>query len=161
MSCPYCQGPSIRKGMRQGAQQLRCTRCGRYHRASYRYAAHAPGTDKRLVALTKEGCGIRSISRLLGISTTTVGSVRAKEALAKCWRTTLRQTSTSTNTWPGLKEVRAATCPTAEPLKSRSPRRRGGHTGLKSTVVDACASRPVDEHRLVVFSRRALLPGAA
>lgn len=72
MTCPYCQGRCIRKGMRQGTQQVRCTGCGRYHRTAYRYKAHQPGTNTRVVALTKEGCGIRSISRLLGISPTTV-----------------------------------------------------------------------------------------
>lgn len=72
MICPYCQGRCIRKGMRQGSQQVRCTTCGRYHRSTYRYKAHQPGTNRQLIALTKEGCGIRSISRLLGISPTTV-----------------------------------------------------------------------------------------
>lgn len=72
MNCPYCQGRCIRKGMRQGVQQLRCANCSRYYRNTYRYKAYRPNTDKHLIALTKEGCGIRSIARLLGISPTTV-----------------------------------------------------------------------------------------
>lgn len=72
MSCPYCQGNCIRKGIRQSTQQWRCAGCGRYHRSAYRYKACGPDTDKRLIALTKEACGIRSISRLMRISPTTV-----------------------------------------------------------------------------------------
>lgn len=72
MICPYCQGRRIRKGRRQGVQQYQCTGCARYHRNTYRYKAHQPDTDKQLIALTREGCGIRSTARLLGISPTTV-----------------------------------------------------------------------------------------
>ncbi|MCB9163933.1 MAG: IS1 family transposase [Flavobacteriales bacterium] len=64
--------------MRQGVQQYRCNGCARYLRSTYRYKAHQPDTDKQLIAFTKEGCGIRSISRLLGISPSTV--------IARCLR---------------------------------------------------------------------------
>lgn len=71
-ACAYCQGNCKRKGRRGGVQLLRCANCGKYQRTQYKRRAHAPGTDERIVVLTREGCGIRSISRVLGISPTTV-----------------------------------------------------------------------------------------
>ena len=53
-------------------QLLRCSACGKYQREAYLYNARAPGTDWSIVAHTVEGCGIRSIGRLLAISPTTV-----------------------------------------------------------------------------------------
>lgn len=70
--CQYCSGPCIGKGWRRGAHVLRCKSCGRYQQATYTYKACLPGTGQRIALYVKEGMGIRSISRVLGISPTTV-----------------------------------------------------------------------------------------
>lgn len=70
--CHSCPGHCTRKGTRNGVQLLRCGACGRYQRASYVNNACAPGADKRIALYTKEGCGIRSIARIMAISPTTV-----------------------------------------------------------------------------------------
>ncbi len=71
-NCHHCQAPCKKKGQRFGIQRLRCTSCAKYQQASYRSKANEPGVDRRIVVYVKEGCGIRSISRIIGISTTTV-----------------------------------------------------------------------------------------
>ena len=72
MNCAYCSMRCIRKGVRNGNQNLQCTACGKYQRMAYRYQACAPGMGKQIAAHVREGCGIRSIARLLRISPTTV-----------------------------------------------------------------------------------------
>lgn len=71
-TCHHCGGICINRGRRAGAQVLYCKTCGRYHQATYRYKAWATGMDERITTCVKEGCGIRSIGRMLGISPTTV-----------------------------------------------------------------------------------------
>lgn len=62
----------MRKGMYQGIQLLRCSGCHKYQRNVYRNQACVPGTDDRIAVLTREGCGIRGIGRILSISPSTV-----------------------------------------------------------------------------------------
>lgn len=71
-TCGHCQGSCKRKGRRGAVQLLRCTTCGKYQRSSYTRKACVPGMDARIATLTREGCGIRSTGRVLGISPTTV-----------------------------------------------------------------------------------------
>lgn len=70
--CGYCQAACKPKGKRGVVQLLRCGTCGKYQRTCYQKKAFVPGTDTRIVLLTKEGCGIRSTARVLKISPTTV-----------------------------------------------------------------------------------------
>lgn len=46
--------------------------CGKYERSTYRNKACTPGVDARITTYVREGCGIRSIARIVGISATTV-----------------------------------------------------------------------------------------
>lgn len=55
-----------------GAQRFRCKSCGRTKQDGFTYLAYQMRTNQNIVALTKEGCGIRSIARILNISPTTV-----------------------------------------------------------------------------------------
>lgn len=71
-TCPKCNGQSIRNGMRQGRQRFRCKTCRTQFLNQYQYQAVRKETNKQIIVLVKEGCGIRSIARLLSISPTTV-----------------------------------------------------------------------------------------
>jgi insertion element IS1 protein InsB len=70
MKCHYCNGRCIRKGFSKNTQKYRCTDCLKYQRENYSYKSWQVRDDE-LILLTKEGCGIRSTSRILGISPTT------------------------------------------------------------------------------------------
>lgn len=71
--CPYCSGVCIRFGKSvTGNQRLCCKKCKRTHSGLYSYLACKKGTDVSITEHVKEGCGIRSIARLLKISATTV-----------------------------------------------------------------------------------------
>lgn len=73
MNCNYCKRPCIKKGKRKnGIQKYRCTRCGKYQQKTYLHQAWMPGINEQIKTLVKESCGIRSISRVLNISSTTV-----------------------------------------------------------------------------------------
>lgn len=73
MNCRYCNGRCHKKGtQRNGALKLRCVDCKKYQLSGYSRKAYLPETDKQLVVLLKEGCGTRSISRILGIATRTI-----------------------------------------------------------------------------------------
>ncbi|WP_421921219.1 IS1 family transposase [Marinifilum sp.] len=53
-------------------QQYYCKQCKKYVVISYSYHAYQTSLNYKIVALTKEGVGIRGISRLLSISQNTV-----------------------------------------------------------------------------------------
>ncbi len=72
VSCRYCNENCIKHGMFSGKQRFRCGSCKRTFIKSYTYNACKPDTSKWIKNLIKEGCGIRSIGRLLKISVTTV-----------------------------------------------------------------------------------------
>lgn len=55
-----------------GIQRLYCKFCKKTWQVTYVYNAYFNKTNSFIVQFIKEGCGIRSIARLLGISTTTV-----------------------------------------------------------------------------------------
>lgn len=78
MKCHYCNGSCIRKGfskacsdLSENTQKYRCTSCLKYQREKYTYKSWLV-KDRELILLTKEGCGIRSTSRILELSPTTV-----------------------------------------------------------------------------------------
>ena len=73
MKCVKCNSRSLKNGSSaNGRQRFKCISCGRSFQRDYSYEASKPQTSKKITTLVKEGCGIRSISRILRISTTTV-----------------------------------------------------------------------------------------
>ncbi len=71
--CPYCSADCIRYGKSNtGNTRFRCKSCKRTHVSSYVYRACHPSIPKNIASHIKEGCGIRSIARLLDISVSTV-----------------------------------------------------------------------------------------
>ncbi len=70
---PYRSGECTRFGKSStGNQRYRCRECKRTHSKSYTYRACKDGTNISIRDHIREGCDIRSISRLLKISCTTV-----------------------------------------------------------------------------------------
>ena len=73
MKCKYChQISTIKKGKRNNLQRYYCKDCKCYFQCNYRYKAYKNDIDTLLRQLLKEGCGVRSISRVLNISCGTV-----------------------------------------------------------------------------------------
>jgi len=73
MNCKYCnQNTTVRKGKRNGKQRFFCKKCNRSFQDRYSYRAYDSATDEVLIKLLKEGCGVRSLARVLGISCGTV-----------------------------------------------------------------------------------------
>lgn len=75
-SCFRCVGEimcMIKYGKtKSGNQRYICKRCKRTRVENYVYQVYKPDTDKNIIQFTKEGLGIRSTSRILRISTTTL-----------------------------------------------------------------------------------------
>jgi insertion element IS1 protein InsB len=71
-SCMYCNGRCVKNGFTYGKQRYLCRSCKRCFVDCYTYNACAENIDESIKEHVKEGCGIRSISRLLKISATTV-----------------------------------------------------------------------------------------
>ncbi|MBN4061762.1 MAG: transposase [Flavobacteriales bacterium] len=73
MKCKYCSSRCVRKGFqRNGTQKYQCKHCKKYQQRAYKYQAYHYQISQWIKALLKEGNGILSISRLLGISKCTV-----------------------------------------------------------------------------------------
>lgn len=73
--CPYCGGGCIRYGKSNtGTPRFRCKSCKRTHVSSYIYRGCHPAVPGNISSHLKEGCGIRSIARLLNISASTVSA---------------------------------------------------------------------------------------
>ena len=71
--CKYCNGRCVKAGKeRSGKQRYRCTICNRRQVAFYDNLAYSCNIDENIIALTKEGVGIRGTARLLSISPTTL-----------------------------------------------------------------------------------------
>ena len=71
--CYYCNNSTIKYGYTKGGNQRRkCQTCKRTQVTTYHYKAYHRNTDKSIILLTKEGLGIRSIARVLQISSTTL-----------------------------------------------------------------------------------------
>lgn len=72
--CPYCQSESIVKSGKNcnGKQRYQCKYCHKRFITDYTYKAYLPNIDSKIIQLTKEGLGIRSTARVLGISVTTL-----------------------------------------------------------------------------------------
>ena len=73
IDCRICNGKTIKYGTtRQHKQRYKCKNCNHTFLLSYCNNACVTGTNHSITEYIKEGCGIRSISRLLKISCTTV-----------------------------------------------------------------------------------------
>lgn len=71
--CRHCQARCVKAGKeRSGKQRYVCTVCKKRQVATFDYHAYHPDLDQNIIALTKEGVGIRGTARLLGISPTTL-----------------------------------------------------------------------------------------
>lgn len=71
MKCRHCNGICTKKGKSaSGKQRFKCKECDTYQLQSYTHLAHLV-SDTSIKTLVKEGCGIRSISRILKISKNT------------------------------------------------------------------------------------------
>jgi insertion element IS1 protein InsB len=71
--CRLCGEGMVRKGrIRSGKQRYYCRHCKKTIQLEYFYKACNPKINNSLALLVTESCGIRSICRILKISTSTV-----------------------------------------------------------------------------------------
>jgi len=71
--CPKCNGEDIVKnGFQNHLQRYQCKTCNKNFQKDYNYKAYKKNTNRMVIILLKEGCGVRSISRILQISKNTV-----------------------------------------------------------------------------------------
>ena len=70
--CSKCRGNVIKNGFQNNKQRYKCKVCTYRFQLEYTYKAYNPETNNSIKQLLKESCGIRSISRIIGISTKTV-----------------------------------------------------------------------------------------
>jgi IS1 family transposase/transposase-like protein len=69
MKCKYCQKKCVKAGIIKNiTQRYYCKSCKKYQQLVYDYSGCERQVENRIVALNNEGCGIRSISRILQIS---------------------------------------------------------------------------------------------
>lgn len=80
--CPNCNGYAIKNGKQKENQRYKCKVCQKSFQLQYHYKAYEPQVDSLIKTLLKEGCGVRSISRILGISPKTVLTRTLK--ISKC-----------------------------------------------------------------------------
>ena len=77
MECKNCKAQCIKAGVRNNNQRYYCKQCKKYQQKEYKYQAYEEKTDHAISEYTKEGCGIRSTARLLGISPVVLSLPRA------------------------------------------------------------------------------------
>lgn len=70
--CLKCKCKTVKNGFQKGKQRYKCKVCNKRFQVDYTYQAYKTETNDFIVSLLKEGCGIRSISRILKISKNTV-----------------------------------------------------------------------------------------
>jgi insertion element IS1 protein InsB len=70
--CNHCNNRCVKNGTAYGKQRYLCNTCKHSFVGHYTYKAYQGNTDRDIKEHVKEGCGIRSIARLLNISSTTV-----------------------------------------------------------------------------------------
>lgn len=73
MKCKYCASENVVKNGQQpsGRKKYHCKNGKRYFQEDYAYRSYTTD-DNQILLLTKEGCGVRSTSRILNISPSTV-----------------------------------------------------------------------------------------
>ena len=72
INCPNCDGISVKNGKQNERQRYICKQCQKSFQLKYTYKAYSSETNDLIKILLKEGCGIRSISRIINISAKTV-----------------------------------------------------------------------------------------
>jgi IS1 family transposase len=73
MKCIHCNSANcIKRGLRNKKQRFYCKDCKRSFQKEYIYQAYKVETNALIRSLLKEGCGVRSIGRILHISSKTV-----------------------------------------------------------------------------------------
>lgn len=73
MKCTICKGQVVKDGKTsKGVQRYRCKACNIRFQDKYLYQACSKNIDNQIVTFITEGVGVRSISRILKISPTTV-----------------------------------------------------------------------------------------
>ncbi|GFZ94779.1 hypothetical protein GCM10011531_28100 [Aquaticitalea lipolytica] len=73
MNCKNCNKCNcIKRGKRNGIQRYFCKSCNSYFQEAYSYIAYQETTNTLIKSMLKEGCGVLSISRIIGISKNTV-----------------------------------------------------------------------------------------
>jgi len=71
--CICCSGRLVKNGFSKAKKQrYKCKDCNKTTVVNYTYKACLPNVNKQIVILLKEGLGIRSITRILQISSTTL-----------------------------------------------------------------------------------------
>jgi transposase-like protein len=83
--CPHCHSDQVIKGgkTKAGQQRYRCqhTACPRYSfQLDLLYKGRAPALKEQIVAMSRNGSGIRDTARVLRISPTTVINTLKKRA---------------------------------------------------------------------------------
>ena len=73
MTCKFCGGSCVKNGYQSnGKQRVKCKKCNKKQQEEYRYLGYDPKVNAYIVSHIKEAVGIRSLARLLRISTTTL-----------------------------------------------------------------------------------------
>ena len=72
IKCPNCHKESVKNGFQNNKQRYKCKSCSKRFQLKYNYKAYKPETNTLIKSLLKEGCGIRSIARIINISSKTV-----------------------------------------------------------------------------------------
>ena len=72
VNCQYCRSETIKFGLSGNSQRYRCKKCKKIQLSVYKKHAYQASVNTDIIAHVKEGCGIRSIARLLTISAVTV-----------------------------------------------------------------------------------------
>ena len=70
--CPNCKGKTVKNGFQKRKQRYKCKNCCKRFLLNYKYQAYKVEINSFIKNLLKEGCGIRSIARVLNISSKTV-----------------------------------------------------------------------------------------
>ncbi len=70
--CTKCNGIAVKNGFQKQIQRYKCKLCQKKFQLDFAYAAYNININDSIVILLKEGCGIRSIARILSISKNTV-----------------------------------------------------------------------------------------
>lgn len=70
--CSIYKKHAVKNGFQSGKQRYKCTLCNKKFILNFSYQAYKENSNNLIISLLKEGCGIRSISRILSISNKTV-----------------------------------------------------------------------------------------
>lgn len=72
VNCKKCNGIAVKNGFQGKKQRYKCKLCQKKFQLDFAYKAYSINTNNSITTLLKEGCGIRSIARILSISKNTV-----------------------------------------------------------------------------------------